>query len=136
MFFASSSYSVSEADGRVTVCVRRDGAVTQPFSIQVATSNLSPVDADGRFWKIFLMRAVYLMLSTTSDGSDYRRVTTTLTFQPNEDQECFDIPILADQLNEGTESFSAEITSVPSRVVISSPERTIISIVDDDGEKI
>lgn len=65
-------------------------------------------------------------------------MSTTLTFRPNEDRKCFDIPILNDQLDEGTESFSAEILSVPTGmgVVIGTPGRTIISITDDDGEGI
>ena len=71
----------------------------------------------------------------TTDGSDYQPVTRTLTFQPNQDQMCFNIPILNDQLDEGTESFSVEIISVPSSgVVLGDPERSIISIMDDDGE--
>ena len=61
---------------------------------------------------------------------------TTVTFQPNENRQCFDIEILNDQLDEGTESFSADILSVPSDsgVVITNPDSTIISIIDDDGK--
>ena len=61
---------------------------------------------------------------------------TTVTFQPNENRQCFDIEILNDQLDEGTESFSADILSVPSDsgVVITNPDSTIISITDDDGK--
>ena len=71
----------------------------------------------------------------TTDGSDYQPVTRTLTFQPNQNRMCFNIPILNDQLDEGTESFSVEIISVPSSgVVLGDPERSTISIIDDDGE--
>ena len=69
------------------------------------------------------------------DGSDYQRVNRTLTFQPNENQMCFEVPILNDELDEGTESFSVEIISVPSSgVVLGDPGRSIISITDNDGE--
>jgi hypothetical protein len=113
VFFESGSVSVAEDDGSVTVCVRTDGEAAQAFSIQVATRNLNPVDATG--------------------GSDYQAVTRTLTFQPNENRMCFNVSIMNDGLDEGTESFSAEIISVPSSgVVIGDPERSIISITDDD----
>ena len=71
----------------------------------------------------------------TLDGSDYQRVNRTLIFQPNENQKCFEVPILNDELDEGTESFLVDIISVPpSGVVIGDPGRSIISITDDDGE--
>ena len=77
------------------------------------------------------------MILSTTGGSDYQAVTRTLTFQPNEDQMCFDVTILDDELDEGTESFSAEIISIPSSgVVIGDPESSIISITDDDGEQL
>ena len=45
------------------------------------------------------------------------------------------VPIVNDQLDEGTESFSAEIISVPSGgVVIGDLRRSNISIIDDDGK--
>ena len=76
------------------------------------------------------------MILPTTGGSDYQAVTRTLTFQPNENRMCFNVPIMNDGLDEGTESFSAEIISVPSSgVVIGDPERSIISITDDDGEQ-
>ena len=75
------------------------------------------------------------MILSTTGGSDYQAVTRTLTFQPNENQMCFDVAILDDDLDEGTESFSAEIISIPSSgVVRGDPESSIISITDDDGE--
>ena len=49
LFFENGSASVEEDDGSVTVCVRTDGEVANPFSIEVATRSLDPVDATGRF---------------------------------------------------------------------------------------
>ena len=73
---------------------------------------------------------------STTDGRDYRREITTVTFEANVTRECFEIEILNDQLDEGTESFSAEIVSVSSdsEVVIGTPDQTTISIIDDDGK--
>ena len=75
-------------------------------------------------------------VASITDGSDYREESTTVTFEPNENRKCFEIEILNDQLDEGTESFSVEIVSVPSDsgTIIASPDTTIISIEDDDGK--
>ena len=47
VFFERESYSVAEDAGSVSLCVRREGENSESLSIQVATSNLSPVDARG-----------------------------------------------------------------------------------------
>ena len=49
VFFESDSVSVAEDSRLATVCVRTAGEAAQAFSIQVATRNLNPVDATGRF---------------------------------------------------------------------------------------
>ena len=49
VFFESGSVSVAEDDGSVTLCIRTVGVAAQSFSVQVATRNLNPVDATGRF---------------------------------------------------------------------------------------
>ena len=49
VFFESSSVSVAEDDRLATVCVRTTGNNAEAFSIEVATRNLNPVDATGRF---------------------------------------------------------------------------------------
>ena len=70
-----------------------------------------------------------------SAGSDYRPVTTTLTFSPEDERECFQVPILVDQLNEGKEDFIAVITSVPDNVQTTQPNSATISILDINGER-
>lgn len=59
-----------------------------------------------------------------------------MTFRPNENRACFDVTILDDRIDEGTESFTVDIESVPpgSNVIISNPDSTLISITDNDGE--
>ena len=71
-------------------------------------------------------------------GSDYNRVATTLTFGPDDERRCFVVPIVNDQINEGKEDFTAEIitSTLPRGVVVSTPEVTTITILDDDGERI
>ena len=47
MFFDEENYPVTETDGGVSVCVRREGAAAESFSVTVATSETSPVQAEG-----------------------------------------------------------------------------------------
>lgn len=74
------------------------------------------------------------MISISPAGIDYTPVTTTLTFNPSDITQCFQVPILLDSLNEGKEDFRAEIISVPDGVSIGQPDETTISIVDSNGE--
>ena len=50
------------------------------------------------------------------------------------DRVCLEVPILDDQMNEGTEKFEVLITGTPPGVSVAQPERTVVSIVDDDGK--
>ena len=47
MFFADGSYQVSESDGSVSVCVEREGDVAESFSVEVATAESNPAQAEG-----------------------------------------------------------------------------------------
>ena len=49
VYFESSGYEVVENEGPVTVCVLREGEIAEAIVIQVTTSELSPVQAVGRF---------------------------------------------------------------------------------------
>ena len=49
VYFESSGYEVVENEGPVTVCVIREGEIAEAIVIQVTTSELSPVQAVGRF---------------------------------------------------------------------------------------
>ena len=45
--FYEESYHVNEGSGAVSVCVRREGEADESFIISVATSDSSPVQAEG-----------------------------------------------------------------------------------------
>ena len=49
VFFENDHYPVSETDGMVEVCVRREGDTTQSLTIQVSTEDLIPPQALGIF---------------------------------------------------------------------------------------
>lgn len=67
MVFESESYSIQEDGGSVSVCVRTNGMITEAFSIIVATTNLSPVDAMGRLYMASIMRGLTITMILCTD---------------------------------------------------------------------
>ena len=47
VLFDEETYGVTEGSGSVSVCVRREGEAAESFSIDVATSDDDPVQAQG-----------------------------------------------------------------------------------------
>ena len=57
-----------------------------------------------------------------------------MIFSPDDDNQCFRVPILSDELSEGTEELTAAITAISEGVVVSEPGDTTISIIDSNGK--
>ena len=47
VFFADENYQMSENNGSVSVCVEREGDAAESFSVEVATAESNPVQAEG-----------------------------------------------------------------------------------------
>ena len=60
---------------------------------------------------------------------------TELTFDPDVEKQCFQVPVLVDQLDE-YKDFIAEIKSVPDGVTSNQPRSVTISILDSHGTSI
>ena len=78
-------------------------------------------------------------ICTHTAGIDYVELPEekqSLTFDTNRDKACFNVTLLDDQLKEGVLDFSAIVKSVPSEVDIGIPNKTIISIGDDESKKL
>src|SRR5262245_7876298 len=89
--FSAPTYSVGEAGGQLTVTVTR--------TITGSGNNVTKVDystANG----------------TAAGGSDYTATSGTLTFGNNHTSKSFNIPILADNVVEGDETFTIALTPV------------------------
>ena len=125
--FDEESYGVTEGSDSVSVCVRREGEAEESFSINVATSDNNPVQAEGTYFgkRDFIV----LVFSSVSAGSDYQPVATSLTFAPGDKRQCFQVSVLVDQLDEGKEDFRAEL-STTSDISASAT----ISILDSHGK--
>ena len=47
VYFERDAYEVSETDGTVELCVRREGDVSRSLTIQVSTEDFVPLQAEG-----------------------------------------------------------------------------------------
>ena len=135
MFFEEESYQVTEGDGSVSVCVRREGEAAASFSVSAATSQTNPVQAEGRR-KVSFCESTRRHFISPSGGRDYRPVVRRLTFRPDDERQCFELPILTDQLDEEKEDFITVVFSAPENVLIGWPFISTISILDANGEQL
>ncbi len=106
---SSSTYSVDENAGTVTVTVNRSGGLASGVGVNYATSN-----------------------GTATAGSDYTATSGTLTFNGGETSKTFTVPITNDSLVEGNERFNVALSSPTGGGSVGTPSSAIITIVDDD----
>jgi len=70
--------------------------------------------------------------NTASSGADYTPTSGTLTFNPGITQQTINIPILADNDQEGTETFIINLSNATGGASISDGQANV-TITDDDG---
>jgi glucose/arabinose dehydrogenase len=102
-------YTVSEAGGSLVASLVRSGG-----SAGVATVDYTTVNA------------------TALDGQDYTKISGRLTFADGETSKTLTIPILNDNLVEGTETFNLALDAV-SGAGLGITRTATITIVDDDA---
>jgi uncharacterized protein YhjY with autotransporter beta-barrel domain len=106
----SSSVTVHEAAGTVTLRVGRSGGDTGIVNVTYATVN-----------------------GSATAGSDYTSTTATLTWQAGETGlKTFTVPILTDSAVEEPETFTVNLSNPTGGAVIGSPATVTVTITDDD----
>ena len=66
-----------------------------------------------------------------TEPDDYTATSASFTFNASVPQNCVDVPIISDNIIEGSESFFGNLYTSAPRVTLS-PDETEISIVDGD----
>lgn len=109
----SQTYSSNESSGILPVTVVRSGGLTGTTTIGFAT-------ADG----------------TATAGTDYTATSGTLTFAPGETSKTINIPIINDNVYEGTEIFNFLLSNPggDGTVEIQTPNTSVLTIVDNDSQ--
>ncbi len=106
----SASYSVTEADGSVTVQVRRVGGINGSVSVTYNSNDVSALA-----------------------GSDYTSQSNTLTWGDQEGGlKSIVLSILDDAQQEASESFSVDLSSPTGGATLGAIQSTSITILDDD----
>jgi poly(3-hydroxybutyrate) depolymerase len=106
--FTTSTYTVAENAGAVTLTVQRVNATTTPVSVDYAT-------ADG----------------TATNGLKYRAVSGTLAFGAGETTQTIVVPIVNNGFVEGAKNFRA-ILSNPTNAVLGTRTNVMVFITDSD----
>ena len=106
--FSTTSYSVGESAGAVTITVSRVGGSNGNVTVNFAT-------ADG----------------TATAGLDYAATSGTLVFADGETSKPFSIPILDDGLVEGDETVALTLSAPTGGATLGTKDATL-TILDDD----
>jgi Calx-beta domain len=101
------SPTVGEGDGTVTFTITLDAAAAVDVNVDYATSDLS-----------------------ATDGSDYTGVTGTATVLAGDTSTTVDVPVLDDNIYEGNETFSLDLSNEVNGTLGTAPGTATIS--DDD----
>ena len=109
---SSSTYSVNENAGTVTVMVNRTGGLASGVGINYATSN-----------------------GTATAGSDFTSTSAMLTFGGGETSKTFTVPITNDSVPEGNETFNVTLSSTTGGGSVGTPSSAVITIVDVAGQQ-
>jgi len=104
--FSSATYSVSENAGTATITVNLSGASAQTVTVNYATSN-----------------------GNATAGSDYTAASGTLTFNPGNTTQTFNVTILDDAIFEGDETVNLALSS-PGNATLGSPGTAVLTITD------
>jgi len=107
---STSTASIAEGGGSVTVTARRTGGSAGAVTVAFATAN-----------------------GSASAGSDYTAVSGTLSWAAgNSADKTFVVAIIQDALVEGNQTFTATLSAPTGGATLGSPTAVTVTIVDDD----
>ena len=111
ILFLGSSFNLIEANGTLVLAVVRGGNASGvgPITVDYTTVN-----------------------GTATAGADYTAVSGTLNFPEGTTQQTISIPILNDQLSEGTEQFTVRLSNPTGEVDLVAPSTFTVTITDNE----
>jgi chitinase len=114
--FSTSSYTVGEADGSITLTVTLSAPSMEAITVDYATSDGTATgDSNGG-----------------ADGGDYAVTSGALTFSPGQTSKTIVIDIYGDGCCESNETFTVTLTN-PTGATLGAPSGSTVTIVDDDS---
>jgi hypothetical protein len=109
LHFSVSAYAVLEDSGILTITVQRSGGTNDEVQVSYETMN-----------------------GTAVSGSDYMSALGTLTFPDGETEQTFTIMLLDDPGDEGSETFTIQLSNVVGVATLGEPSTAIVTIIDDE----
>ena len=106
--------------------LERDVVVTVQTADGTATGGLSFIHRD-------IVDVLFMIFLPPPIATDYTSVTMVLTFNADNTNRTVMIPIVGDNVVEGTESFTVSLTTGDSAINLS-PQTTTVTIQDDDSK--
>jgi hypothetical protein len=108
--FSLASYSVTENAGPAIITVNLSGASAQTITVNYATSN-----------------------GSATAGSDYTAASGTLTFNPGDLTQTFNVAITDDSVYEGPETVNLAL-SIPGNATLGSQNIAVLTINDNETQ--
>ena len=125
----STTLSVHEDIGNLTVCVTLSGRNSRDFSVILTTNDLT-----GEKISIHVM-SLSIHSSSAFAGHDYTGASMTLTMPAGSTSgvvKCMNISIIDDGALEVIETFTVTLTTTDPDVMLGK-NKTVVTIMDDDG---
>jgi hypothetical protein len=108
--FTAAAYSITEGASQATITVTRTGTGAGAAGVSFATSDVNAIA-----------------------GSDYKSATGTLNWADGDTSaKTFTVPILDDQLNEGSETLNLILQSPTGGATLGTPATAVLTIADND----
>src|SRR5262249_38083966 len=106
--FSKTTYTANESGGSATLTVQLSEPATEFTTVDYETSN-----------------------GSAAEGQDYTATDGTLDFDINESSKTISVPILDDNRDEPSETFTVKLFSA-SAASVGSPDTATVTIADDD----
>ena len=135
--FAQPSYTVREDGENISVCLevdvfqRQTGVITVQIITVAVTATGKKTDPCIFYLYAIAVSATFISFTAMDD---FMLVSSNLTVEFTEDQECITIPIFRDDVVENAERFTVEIISSDLAVHVTIPSTTVL-ISDCSGIK-
>ncbi len=135
--FTEEEFTVNEEGGPVEVCVEKDSGIAESFTVSLPTQDGS---AEGEWstsavlWQTLYIHLLFNLYSVAGPDLDYDGTALSVEFTPGgPDMACVDIPIVDDNLSEGTEDFTVDLEPLNPDVQVGDPSTATVIIIDDES---
>ena len=134
--FDAATYTFNETDGTVSrpvrVSVQGSNTLERDVVVIVQTAD-GTATGEALFSYTDIVDVLFMIFLPPPIATDYTSVTMVLTFNAVTATQTMMIPIIGDNVVEGTESFTVSLTTGDSAIMLI-PHTATVTIQDDDSK--